>query len=159
MAAQGDKDIIKQFLDQLAGEVKRNIPSASGETAASIEVVVPNQFEGSILGAPYIQTLEDGRGPTRSGAPKGSPTLREKIEAWLNTRAINPDGITTKSLAYIIARKIHAEGNVLFRQGGKSGVLSSVFTNDRIDSFQQTLFNQYEILITSQVLKDYKATA
>lgn len=74
----------------------------------------------------YIMTLEHGRGPTKRGAKKGNPTLRESILAWIKQRNIQPEGISQKSLAYLISRKIHREGTELYRKGGNSGIISEV---------------------------------
>jgi len=150
-----DKEIIFQFLTILANEVKKNIQVVSGSTRDSIEVVA-TENEGSILAASYIRTLEDGRPPTRTGAPKGNPTLAESIKSWITAKGIIPTGISVDSLAFLIARKIHREGNLLFRSGGKSGVLSNVFTQSRIDAFAETFAGKYQSLVSSEVLKSYQ---
>jgi hypothetical protein len=64
----------------------------------------------------YITVLEDGRKPGKMPPP----TI---IEKWMNDKPIGTD-IPRSSLAYLIARKIGQEGSLLYRMGGKSGVLS-----------------------------------
>ena len=80
----------------------------------------------------YFTVVETGRKPTSPGASAGSPTVRENIENWIVAKGITPDGITVKSLAYLISRKIHEEGSLLYRQGGKSGVISNEINDKRI---------------------------
>lgn len=56
----------------------------------------------------YWRYVEFGRRPTKN---KGDGKLREKIERWIEEKGITPkDGISKKSLAYIITRKIHRKG-------------------------------------------------
>lgn len=67
----------------------------------------------------YIFTLENGRRPGRR--PPVQPILD-----WIKQRGITPEDISQESLAFLIARKIGREGSTLFRQGGKSGIISQV---------------------------------
>lgn len=56
----------------------------------------------------YWRYIEYGRRPTKN---KGDGKLHEKIERWIDEKGITPkDGISKKSLAYLITRKIHREG-------------------------------------------------
>lgn len=79
----------------------------------------------------YIMHLEHGRGPTKTSTPS-QPTLRTRIEQWVEQRGITPNGISQASLAYLIARKIHREGTKLYREGGNSGIISEVQTEEWI---------------------------
>lgn len=150
-------DILEQLLNQLRDEIVANIPTASGETARNIEVRVTNpgkdeftRVKGELIGPKYIQALEDGRGPSkRKGG--GTQTLQQAILKWLQIKGIQPQvnavvkrRKTLKAtvqqnpqigLSWAIATKIHREGNKLFREGGKSGVLSNVINDQRIDNF------------------------
>lgn len=67
----------------------------------------------------YIMTLEDGRGP--GGMPPTEPILE-----WVRQRGITPEGISQKSLAFLIARKIGREGSLVYRLGGNTGIISEV---------------------------------
>lgn len=56
----------------------------------------------------YWRYIEYGRRPTVN---KGDGKLQEKILQWIDEKGITPkDGISKKSLAYLITRKIHREG-------------------------------------------------
>lgn len=75
----------------------------------------------------YIMTLETGRGPG------GFPPVKNILD-WIQQRGINPEGITQKSLAFLIARRISREGSLLYRQGGNSGIISEVQTQEWIEA-------------------------
>lgn len=89
----------------------------------------------------YIMTLEYGRGPTKSGAARSSPTLQEGILSWMQSRGINPPDITQESLSYLIARKIHREGTQVWKDYGSkgrgTGIISDVVGN--IDYFDKNV--------------------
>lgn len=73
----------------------------------------------------YIMTLENGRRPGKM--PPVQPIL-----SWIQSRGITPDDISQESLAFLIARKIGREGSLLFRQGGNSGIISEVQSEEWI---------------------------
>jgi hypothetical protein len=80
----------------------------------------------------YITVLEDGRKPGKFAPP-------EVIEKWIEDKPIpvsensNFEGaISKKSLAYLINKKLKEEGSLLYRQGGNSGILSSVINQEYI---------------------------
>lgn len=72
----------------------------------------------------YITVLEDGRRPGKMAPP-------QVIEKWLDDKPVI-SSISKKSLAYLINRKISEEGSLLYRQGGKSGVLSDYTSQEFI---------------------------
>ena len=84
---------------------------------------------GKILGLEYTGALQFGRGPTKNSGGSG-PTLRERIEQWIQDKRIISD-ISVRSLSYAIANKIHAEGTKSFPQG--TDLIDSVITPERID--------------------------
>ncbi len=161
-------DILNQLLIQLAAEIKANIPVASGKTANSIEVRIiegQDKLRGEIWGAKYIQALEDGRGPTKNSGG-GSQTLQASIFEWLKLKGIQATvkqgkngplkQITQEQLSWAMAIKIHREGNELFRKGGKSGVLSNVLTDARLNTFSEVFNSKASRVILSNILKQVK---
>ena len=155
-------DILKLFLDELAKDLKKNIPVSSGKTAESVEVKVRqtggafSNVSGVILAAPYIQVLEDGRKP-------GKMPPVASIKKWVETQSFkfplqpkttfgsvikNADG-----LSWAIAIKISQEGSKLFRDGGKSGVISNVITDNRIDAFTKAFTEKSSRIILDNILK------
>jgi hypothetical protein len=64
----------------------------------------------------YYKWVEDGRPPTRTNTPS-NPTLQKSIEQWIINKGIQTRtsknqsrAESVKSLAYVIARKIHRKG-------------------------------------------------
>lgn len=153
--------VLEQLLNQLAQELKANIPNASGETANSIEVRITettDRVRGDLLGAKYIMALEDGRGPTGSGGGKSEgKTLREKILEWIKAKNITPVNTARKmnqeQLSWAIAIKIHNEGTKLFRDGGHSGVISNVINDQRIETFIEVFQSRAARILLQNILK------
>lgn len=130
---------LTQFLEGLAGEMKGIMDArgmnASGISKGLIEAKVTGS-RGVLLAPNWILQLEQGRGPTKGG--KGSPTLREIIRKWIDDKGIVAQGISRDSLAFLISRKIHREGTILFQRGDRTGIISTVITQQRIDAFLST---------------------
>lgn len=118
-------EIIQNILNRIIENIKldastkqQRIPVNSFRTEI---VETAEHIEGRIYAAHYFRYLVLGRGP-------GKMPPREKIEAWVDK---NPDilaffktifkNITSKSLAYIIARKIGREGTQIYR-GERPGI-------------------------------------
>jgi hypothetical protein len=100
---------------------------ASGNLLNSVRYEVNNGNELIIYAAQYIGALQFGRKPTQSTSPS-NPTLKENIRQWIDVKGIEPDGISKDSLAYLISRKIHNEGTVIYKKnnGMSSGLLDDV---------------------------------
>ena len=118
-----------EIVEALKESLDRNGVNASGRLRASIEAEA-TEDRLIVSAAGYALSAEDGRGPSKKGSNPG--ILKNQIENWLEAKGIPVwSGFTRKSQAYVIARKIHKSGTKLFREGGNSGVLSSVI-NDRL---------------------------
>jgi len=153
---------INKFIIAIGKEIESNL-AAHNFSANNVSVSNPNENEGTVLGWKYIETLEKGRGPTSAGAPKGNPTLREAIEDWIARRSITVEGITSKSLAYIISKKIHEQGNKLYRavRGGQqpNNIFSGVITDERIDAFTSSYADVQILYLQSQIVQAFKQEA
>lgn len=155
--------IVNNFAQRLIEGIKTNIRTkrvtefgsmnASGKMADSLKY----KWDGKTLviysTEKYFTVLETGRKPTSPSAKKGNPTLRELIEIWLDQKPIAVQGITKKSLAYLIARDIHQNGSKLYQRGGNSGVISD-YINDKYvkDNLTDKLFQAQIEQITNQFL-------
>lgn len=106
-----DDEIIKEEIDlilvDLVDAYNKSGRKASGQFAEGLEAVyTPNK--GVIRGFTYLA----GRGKTKKKGKAGEPKLVERILDWLKTRGIKPreENMKLKSLAFVIARKIHQKG-------------------------------------------------
>lgn len=148
--------VLFQLLTQMASEIKANIPGISGKTRESIEVRIEedaNTLKGGIWGSIAVPALETGRKPTSSGATKGTPTLQQAILGWIQSKSIQPSKGTQEGLSWAIAIKIHREGNLLFRQGGHSGVLSNVINEQRLNNFVEVFNSKASRVLLTNILK------
>jgi hypothetical protein len=156
--AKEDIEILKQFGERLANEVRVAIPDVSGKTARSVEVEVSE--DGNILtiwGAAHIGTLEEGRRPTQRS---GRGDLIPQLQAWIEAKGIRTDDGKLLS-PFAIAANIHKYGNTLNRI--KTGVgpvnyqanpigLKEIFNEQRLDAFLDTFAEQFLSRVSSQIL-------
>ena len=102
--------------------------NASGRTSAALRAEVsetPNGYRLQLFAPSSILTLVYGRKPGKF------PNLTA-IEQWITDKGIvpHPDkngkSISTKSLAYLIGRKIANSGNTVFQQGPPSKLFADI---------------------------------
>lgn len=103
-------DIGMEIALNYKNELRRKNAVASGDLINFQWDITPseNGLKLQFFLPEYWRYIEYGRRPTVN---KGDGKLREKIERWIEEKGITPkDGISKKSLAYLITRKIHREG-------------------------------------------------
>lgn len=163
--------IVNQFITKIAEEIEANL-QRYGYSGNNVRASVPNDTEGTVYGWKWIKTLEGGRGPTRTGAATGSPTLREAILLWIDKNNIVATAVRKfqnktvvsvigrEQLSYMISKKIHAEGNKLFREirSGKAPqlIFSNVITDERVESFIRAYSNSQVLYMKSDILNSFK---
>jgi hypothetical protein len=118
--------IVKNFAEGVIAGIQNNIRTkrvtqyGAMNTTGTMADSLSYKWDGSTLiiqsSEKYFTVLETGRKPG-----KQPPT--DPIQRWIQSKRIATD-ISSRSLAYLIARKIGKEGSLLYRQGGKSGVIS-----------------------------------
>lgn len=149
--------IVRNFAEGVIQGIKDNIRNkqvtsygameASGKMAESLKY----KWDGKALviysTEKYFTVLETGR-----KAGKQPPT--SEIERWLEDKPVQVQDISKKSLAFLIARKIGKEGSLLYRKGGKSGVITD-YINDKYvkENLTDKLFQATIEQITNQFLK------
>ncbi|WP_187774826.1 hypothetical protein [Pedobacter sp. BS3] len=146
-----DLEILVDFLRKIELEIKANMIAnnqvATRKTIDSFEVITPNDVSAELWAAKWVMALEDGRKPTSHTGPfqSAGKTLVESIKEWIAAKKLdlNP---------YAVARKIHAEGTKLYRQGGKSGVISTVITEQRLSNLVEIFADQYLSSLESNLL-------
>ena len=150
----------EQFATTLREEVIRNLlrsgRKVTGKTLESITQDIT--LTGFIIyAAEYIMVLDTGRSPTRSDKA-GTPTLREILLQWIKDRGIIPNEGTKdenyKGLAYVMARKIHNEGSLIYRTGPTGDILN-VLTENRIDAFIGTFSTKFMAYVRSEILEQF----
>lgn len=126
--------ILRDFAIQVIDGIKDNIknkqvtPYGAMETTGKMAESLAYKIDGSGLtifsSEKYFTVLETGRKPG-----KRPPT--DVVETWIKNKNIVTD-ISTESLAFLIARKIGEEGSIIYKQGGKSGVISDYINDEYI---------------------------
>lgn len=125
-------EIIKEEIDAILVDIidvyNKSGRRASGEFEKGLEAVYEHN-KGTIRGFVYLA----GRGATKKKGKAGEPTLQDQILSWLKTKGIRPlnKKMKLRSLAYLIARKIHKEGT---KRSEWLKVYEEVITPERIDS-------------------------
>ena len=139
MSFEGE-EFLEELLTNIMNDIKKDLKSngqfASGETERLFEVkLLPtkNGIEGVLFGPSYLQALITGRGPTRSGGGSGSQTLQQKILEWMKIKGIGA-GEEQEGISWAISKKMHEEGNKLFRDGRNTELLTNNITTARIDA-------------------------
>jgi len=107
-----------ELIAQMQNRLRANKTNASNSLSQSIEPQIKGTQSGyrlTVLMQDYWFYVENGRKPTKGG---GNGELYKNIYEWIRYKrpmqqkiAQSPDRIAaTKSLAYVITRKIHREG-------------------------------------------------
>ncbi len=125
--------------------------SASGKLANSVRFELTDT-ELIIYAEDYIYFSIYGRKPTTNS---GGGTLKDKIKKWISDKGIQSD-IDKDTLAFLITRKIHREGNSLYLFSGNknSGLLENIITSQMINEYNSKFTKQLELDIKSEFLKD-----
>jgi hypothetical protein len=147
MSLSLDKKTIEEFDKKLISDLRKSLDAAgttaSGKTKESLNSVYTlNSYK--LYGRAFIFGLEYGRKPTSGG---GNGSLKGIILKWINDKGIIPkDKISKDTLAFLIARKIHREGDLLnstkrnFRGMNKpTGIINSVINDGRINELSKRL--------------------
>jgi len=138
--------ISKQLVEDIKSKpvTKFGSVNASGKLANSINFIVQDG-KLQVKGLDYIYYLEKGR-----KAGKAPP--RKVIEQWIVDKGIISD-ISTKSLAFLIQRKIAREGTTIAQQGG-SDLVSGILTDKLLGEIKSDLI----LLFTGIVVREMKST-
>lgn len=127
--------------------------SASGKLANSVRFELTDT-QLIIYSDDYIYFSIYGRKPSENGTKPGK--LIDSIKQWISDKGIQSD-IDKDTLAFLITRKIHREGNSLYLFSGKknSGLLENIITSQTIKEYNDKFTKQLEIDIQSQFTKDF----
>ncbi len=154
-----NKKILSEFFEEIKDEVIREQIAqgrvASGKSIKEYEVQITEAM-GTLFGASYVGTLETGRKPGK--VPFG---FAEIIEDWINDKGLFQEKSIRErgSIAYFIARKIAKEGTALHREGGNSGILTGIVTQERISAFTDRLTDSFQNDTVNQILFAFNKAA
>ena len=137
-------DLVKKYNElglRASGKWERSLRHEIKGTGKGYEVI---QY-----GEHYTYQLENGR---RAG--KFPPI--QAIEEWVKQKGIVATDISQKSLIFLISRKIANEGIKIPNQYNKGGLISDVFTKNRVDLLISSIKNSKLHEMKSNVLKSVK---
>lgn len=139
----------------------RNKVNASGRLSKTLIWRVLNEGGGQRLqveGEGYIFTTEDGRGPTKRA---GDGTLKEKLFQWTKDKGIRAKndkerrGIVN-AILFSPKKGMHKFGSKRYRKGGKSGILSSVINDKRVNSIENRIAEAAELEFFEGIVRNTK---
>jgi hypothetical protein len=145
-------DILTQQGNSVIAQIKENLSStgtnATGETGNSLRLEVKNEGFKQILkiyGRPYFMTVETGRKPT----PEYKPSIQfvANIKKWMEAKG-------KSGSAYGIAQAIHKKGSKLFREGGRTDIVSNVVGESFVQSISKEILDKFskEVLTNAVTL-------
>lgn len=146
------KDILFSFFSKLrAGIIAEQQAQgryASGKTSRELDIETDDR-QGILFGPISALSLETGRKP--GAGPKGFTDI---ILDWMASKSLfqAENKSKQKSIAFLIARKIRESGTKLYRDGGKSGVLSGVITEEKIKEFESMILERFGREVQEEVL-------
>ena len=136
--------ILKNFAEETIAGIRSRIPNVTGASANSLGYRIDSEGLTIFSSLKYFTVLETGRKP-------GKRPPISVIEQWIKDKPIASD-INPRSLAFLIARKIGEEGSLLYRQGGKSGVISESI-NDKV--IKEKLINNLNDTFRDYVVNEF----
>ena len=145
------KEILRKSFEELRLDLIKEYDAkgmrASGKWADSLQIETTD-WSAKITGLNYSQQLETGR---RAGK---FPPISD-IEKWIQDKGIQPNGITIKSLAFLIARKISRQG---WNREGYGGVdlISTVATDERLLGIVDLVGQRELAVLRTDIIKRLK---
>lgn len=112
---EGLADWAIRVAEEMQAEQEAKDFVASGRSLRSYEVVI-TQNTVELLWASYLRFSLEGVGRR----PGSYPPINAIVQ-WLKQKKIKPEGMSLNGLAFIIARKMAEEGNLVFRKK-RSGI-------------------------------------
>lgn len=157
-----NQEEIKIWFDLLKSDILKEYDAqrlkASGKFERLLEINIKsqdNKIKGVLLGANYAEQLDRGRGKTKASG--GTGVLREAIEQWVKDKGIVPrDGISRKSLVYLITRKIHRDGIKVPNKYNVGGIITKIITEQRIQELVDRLVFINVEQLSSDILIQFK---
>ena len=151
MSLSLDRKTLDEFDKKLIQDLRDSLESAgttaTGKTKKSLHsVIVPGSYK--LYGRPFIYGLEYGRKKSKNDNGK---ILKDIILQWIKDKPIIPrDGISKETLAFLITRKMHKKGDLLYRTEKNfrgmtkpTGIINSVINDGRIEQLSKRLILEF----------------
>lgn len=155
------KEIIIQQLELAKMNIANNMVTqnrkASGRSIAEMRIEAGETKGVLIDGSGYLFASEYGSRPSQK-TNKPPKSMVDSIESWTLIRNIVAANGNQRSLAYAIATKILKEGNVLYRSGKNSGVITEAVNQEWLNETAAKFGDYYVSLIKSEVIRNTTAT-
>jgi len=123
----------ERFGQALIADIRNNISqsgaNATGKTAASLRDE-SKETSFTLYGHRSFKFIETGRG-------KGKFPPIKNIYEWVVAKGLQPEGISQKSLAFLIAKKIANEGTVLYRTNQFRDIFQTAVADNIKELFQE----------------------
>ena len=138
------KAILTGFAERTIEGIRSRIPNVTGKMSQSLGYRIDENGLTIFSSEKYFTVLE-------TASKQGKMPPISTIEEWVKNKPIASD-INPRSLAFLIARKIGEEGSLLYRQGGKSGVISDFINDQKIkedlidlldEKFREAVINEF----------------
>jgi hypothetical protein len=144
-------EVVKTFAEMAIAQIRQNIKDKGAYNTGRFSNSIDYSWDGKELiiysSEKYITVLETGRKPGKFAPP-------EDIQLWVRSKLGKSDDREVKSIAYAINKKIAEKGSLLYRQGGNSGILSSVINEQYVsENLTEKLLNQLVIFASNEFLK------
>jgi hypothetical protein len=158
--AQAGPDLVASVIKALKEHPQppRNRPAnTTGRTASQIaETHGPDFVE--VTGPQHIQARITGRGPTTT-RNAGEPRLSEILAQWAKDKGLTFDdpNMTFEQFGFLAARKMHEEGDELYRTGQPSGLLDKILTQDYLNTLMAQIAAGEMVAITSALSNALKS--
>ncbi len=144
------REILVNFGNETVRIIQENLANtgtnASGETSQSLASDMVDDNRVQVSGKKYIYVVETGR-----KAGKMPPI--EGIMKWLETGKVSISG-SIESAAWAIAKKIGEEGSKLFRDGGRTDIITPAVDDQRIDELVNEIANAEANNIADAIVKE-----
>lgn len=123
--------ILSQYGNSVVAQIQQNLTStgtnATSKTSRSLHFEVKDEGTTQtlkVLGRPYFMVVETGRKPTPQYT-KPSKEFVKSIKEWADTKGLG-------KFAYGIALSIHRKGTKLYREGGRTDIVSNVVNENLV---------------------------
>jgi hypothetical protein len=154
MLTQVTQALLEDFAESVIAGIQKNIRTkqvtefgpmyASGKMSDSLDYRIDAGGLTIYSSEKYFTVLETGRKP-------GKRPPISVIEKWIRTKPVASE-MNPRSLAFLIARKIGEKGSLLYRQGGRSGVISDEI-NDKV--LQEKLIDVIGVEFRNYVINEF----